>query len=283
MLASRGIQVPIVGNVYLLSRGRRPAVQQRQAGRLRGQRRVAQRGGEIFRPERTRGRSSSRSWPPSNWPCSRGWASPPATWAASPSRRPSARSSTWPRATAADDWREFIREIQFSQPDEFFLFEHDRMTGLSEPTRINPAYRRSLAEPPASKEVTLSYRVSRLVHGWRLRATRGLYGLLRRLFGRWDKKPGLLGRLAYGWSGVEAAAVRLPGMRRLQPAGLRVSLPPSRLLEERPQRALRRLGQGPLRIGRQGVFLGPRLRAVEGLRRIGAHARSAGGDLQYRS
>jgi methylenetetrahydrofolate reductase (NADPH) len=97
-----------------------------------------------------------------------------------------------------DDWRDFIREIQFSQPDEFFLFEHDRMTGLSEPTRINPAYRRSLAERPPSKEVTLSYRLSRLVHQIAFTRDRGLFGLLRRLFGHWDQKPGLLGRAAYG-------------------------------------------------------------------------------------
>ena len=45
---------------------------------------------------------------------------------------------------APDDWRQFIKEIQFSQPDEFFLFEHDPQTGLSEPTRINPEYRKSL-------------------------------------------------------------------------------------------------------------------------------------------
>ena len=31
-----------------------------------------------------------------------------------------------------DDWRDFIKEIQYSQPDEFFLFEHDPETGLSD-------------------------------------------------------------------------------------------------------------------------------------------------------
>ena len=152
-------------------------------------------------PGPTRGRSSFTNWPPSNWPSSRGWASPPATWAESPSRKPSARSSTWPRATAPTTGGSSSREIQFSQPDEFFLFEHDPQTGLSEPTRINPQYRRSLAEPPKSKEVTLNYRLSRLVHGWPSRRDRGCYGLMQRLFARWDKKPGVLGRLAYGWSG----------------------------------------------------------------------------------
>ena len=31
-----------------------------------------------------------------------------------------------------DDWREFLKEIQFSQPDEFFFFDHDRYTGMSD-------------------------------------------------------------------------------------------------------------------------------------------------------
>ena len=33
---------------------------------------------------------------------------------------------------AADDWKQFIREIQYSQPDEFFFFEHNLGTGLSD-------------------------------------------------------------------------------------------------------------------------------------------------------
>ena len=37
-----------------------------------------------------------------------------------------------------DDWRDFIREIQFSQPDEFFLFEHDPQTGLSDADADQP-------------------------------------------------------------------------------------------------------------------------------------------------
>ena len=65
---------------------------------------------------------------------------------------------------AADDWREFIKEIQFSQPDEFFLFEHDPQTGLASPDRFNPQFIASLARPPKSKEVTLNYRLSRFVH-----------------------------------------------------------------------------------------------------------------------
>ena len=108
--------------------------------------------------------------------------------------------------------------------------------------------------------------------------TRGkaLYPLLRRIFARWDKKPGFLSRMAYSLEKAsEAGDVRLPGLRRLQPARLRLPLPQAMLLEVRPQRAVRRLGRRPLRAGRQGMFLGPGLRAAEVLRRVGDRCSNA--------
>jgi methylenetetrahydrofolate reductase (NADPH) len=94
-----------------------------------------------------------------------------------------------------NDWKEFIREIQYSQPDEFFLFEHDRLTGLSDPGQINREFLKSLEKPPGSKQVTPTYRLSRLVHRLAFTRDQGLFGLMRRLFERWDKRPGVLGRL----------------------------------------------------------------------------------------
>ena len=131
-----------------------------------------------------------------------------------------------------DDWRDFIREIQFSQPDEFFLFEHDRHTCLSEPTQINPEYLQSLREPPKSKQVTLNYRLSRLVHSLAFTRDKGMYGFLRRLFAPLGQEAGLDDAAGpRGGAAIEAADVRLPGLRRLQPARLRLSLPSPRLLE----------------------------------------------------
>jgi hypothetical protein len=52
-----------------------------------------------------------------------------------------------------DDWRQFIREIQFSRPGEFFLFEHDAATGMSEPDQINPEYLQSLRKPVKPPQV----------------------------------------------------------------------------------------------------------------------------------
>ncbi len=71
-------------------------------------------------------------------------------------------------------------------------------------------------------------------------------------------------------------------MRRLQFAGVRIPLPAPLLFEVRPQRALRRFGHRAVRTGRQGMFLGPRLRAAEGLRRVGDDARAPVAHLQSR-
>jgi methylenetetrahydrofolate reductase (NADPH) len=107
----------------------------------------------------------------------------------------------------ADDWREFVKEIQFSQPDEFFLFEHDPKTGLGSPDRFNPQFVASLVRLPQSKEVTLNYRLSRFVHRLAFTPDRGLYGWMQRLFRRWDKKPGICGRAAYWLEGVSKHAL----------------------------------------------------------------------------
>jgi methylenetetrahydrofolate reductase (NADPH) len=98
---------------------------------------------------------------------------------------------------AIDDWRQFVKEIQFSQPDEFFLFEHDPQTGLASPDRFNPRFIASLARPAKSQEVTLRYRLSRFVHRLAFTRGKGLHGWMQRLFRRWDKKPGVSGRLVY--------------------------------------------------------------------------------------
>ena len=196
-LEARGIDVPVIGNVYLLEQGRGQAVPQRQAGRLRGERRAAADGSRSTPPGRTRGRSSARSWPPSSWPCSRGWASRPATSAASTSADGFGPIIDLAESYQPDDWRDFLKEIQFSQPGEFFFFDHDPYTGQSDAGRINREYLDSLRRPPKSKEVTFNYRLSRLVHGWAFTRDKALYPLLRRIYARWDRKPGFLSRMAY--------------------------------------------------------------------------------------
>lgn len=97
----------------------------------------------------------------------------------------------------ADDWRGFVKEIMFSQVDEFFLFEHDKFTGLCNDSNFNPEYLRSLKRPAKSKQVTLNYKLSRWVHGKAFTRDKALYPLLKKIYARWDRKPGFLSRMAY--------------------------------------------------------------------------------------
>ncbi len=72
-----------------------------------------------------------------------------------------------------DDWRDFLKEIQFSQPDEFFFFEHDRFTGLSDAGADQP--RVSRLAPPAGQVEAGDVQLPAFAAGytaWRLRGTR---------------------------------------------------------------------------------------------------------------
>ncbi len=85
------------------------------------------------------------------------------------------------RGYGPDDWREFARAIRFSRPGEFFVFAEDSATGLANPTRLHPDYTASLAERPATANVTYTYRFSRFVHGLMFTEHRGLWDLGARL------------------------------------------------------------------------------------------------------
>jgi methylenetetrahydrofolate reductase (NADPH) len=96
-----------------------------------------------------------------------------------------------------NDWFDFLKEIRFSRPDEFFLFEHDQETGMSGPTHINRRYLESLKKPEKTKEITLGYRISNQVHDWFFTPGKAFYPSMQRIFRRWEKRPGVLGHMAY--------------------------------------------------------------------------------------
>ena len=65
-----------------------------------------------------------------------------------------------------EDWRDFTKEICFHQPDEFYFFEPDPVTGLSS-TEINRQYlfsKRPEALKAAKRELPVSYKINRWVH-----------------------------------------------------------------------------------------------------------------------
>jgi methylenetetrahydrofolate reductase (NADPH) len=96
-----------------------------------------------------------------------------------------------------DDWKVFAKEIQFARGGEFYLFRQDPETGLGMPGRLDPGYEASLKKPRAGKYVTPGYRASRVVHSLAFTRDRGLFGLLRRIYARWDGKPGILSKVTY--------------------------------------------------------------------------------------
>jgi len=91
-----------------------------------------------------------------------------------------------------NDWKQFAKEIQFPQPDEFYLFEQDPQTGLGDPNRVNPC----LATLP--DRVDFSYRLSRWVHDKFFTPGTAGYRFMQRIYRRLDKKPGPLARAAHG-------------------------------------------------------------------------------------
>jgi methylenetetrahydrofolate reductase (NADPH) len=65
---------------------------------------------------------------------------------------------------AADDWKQFAREINYSRPGEFFYYAENGHSGLADASTLNPEYSRSLETRRPSPNVTLGYKLSRWVH-----------------------------------------------------------------------------------------------------------------------
>jgi methylenetetrahydrofolate reductase (NADPH) len=95
------------------------------------------------------------------------------------------------------DWLEFAKEIQYPQEDEFYLFECDPKTGLGDPSRLNQQYLKSISDPSKSKHVTVGYRLSRFVHDKVFTPNSPGFNLMKRMYARFDKKPGPLSHATY--------------------------------------------------------------------------------------
>jgi 5,10-methylenetetrahydrofolate reductase len=103
-----------------------------------------------------------------------------------------------------NDWKKFAREIQFTNENEFYLYEKDAGTALGDhartnpaQSRINPAYLRSVQDPPKTKQVTLNYRFSRFMHDKVFMPDTAGFRMMKRLYSRWDKKTGFLANAAH--------------------------------------------------------------------------------------
>ena len=87
----------------------------------------------------------------------------------------------------ANDWKEFAREIQYSKPDEFYLFERDEATGLGDGSRVNAAYMASLDKPAKPPGVTLAYRFTRLMHKLAFTPGKKLFPAVQQTYARLEQ------------------------------------------------------------------------------------------------
>ncbi|MDP6490909.1 MAG: methylenetetrahydrofolate reductase C-terminal domain-containing protein [Kiritimatiellia bacterium] len=85
-----------------------------------------------------------------------------------------------------DDWKIFAQELQFPVEDEFYLWEQDPETKLSDYSRMNREYLDSLLHPKSTRNVSASYRMSRMVHSAAFTREKGLYNLMKKLYGAID-------------------------------------------------------------------------------------------------
>ncbi|MBA4136054.1 MAG: methylenetetrahydrofolate reductase [Opitutus sp.] len=80
----------------------------------------------------------------------------------------------------ADAWRAFAREIRFNRPGEFFLYAEDEATGLADASRPSAAALASRARP-SSRNITFTYRFSKVMHAALFAPGRGLWNLGRKI------------------------------------------------------------------------------------------------------
>jgi len=83
-----------------------------------------------------------------------------------------------------NDWKEFAKEIQYPQENEFYLFEADPATGLGDITQLNRDYLASLKNPPKPAEVTVGYRLTRQIHEAAFTPGKGLFPQLEKVYAK---------------------------------------------------------------------------------------------------
>ena len=99
----------------------------------------------------------------------------------------------------ADDWKGLAKDIQFGCPDEFYYFERDAGTGLSS-LDLNRAYgasRTTGARRRARRQVPVAYRSSRLAHRVVFARAAPLFPVGRRLYEVLETCPRPLQNLAH--------------------------------------------------------------------------------------
>ncbi len=95
-------------------------------------------------------------------------------------------------------WKQLAQEVRFGRPGEFYYFAQDPDTGLADPSRLSPEHEASLRGRKATRNVTLTYGLSKWTHKVAFTPGKGLSGLLGRIYASSaipDQGPRLLRQL----------------------------------------------------------------------------------------
>jgi methylenetetrahydrofolate reductase (NADPH) len=90
---------------------------------------------------------------------------------------------------APNDWKQFYNELQFMQTDDFYLFEKDPVSGITNPEKINPSL---FEKGKKTKNVNLSFAVSKNFHQLLFTKNSGLYNTGKSICSKHNKAPNWL-------------------------------------------------------------------------------------------
>ncbi len=106
---------------------------------------------------------------------------------------------------APDDWKTFAKEIQYPQPNEFYLFAKDPDTGLGRGEEYSPEYESSLT-PRGRKSVRpkgyAMYAFSRIFHDHFFEPGSLAYKINRGVYGWLDKQGNAAKRFFHYWENM---------------------------------------------------------------------------------
>ena len=189
-LSLSGLDVPVISNVYVLSRG---AARAFNAGRIPGVvvtdelMALCERQGASF----DKGRSFFLELASKQVAVARGLGFRGAYLGGK--LEPSDCEEILERADkfAPQDWKEFARDLQFDCPDEFYYFERDPGTGLcsNEVNSTFVASRSRAARRHARSSVPVGYRTSRFAHSAVFDPGAPLFGFARRFYAGVERRP----------------------------------------------------------------------------------------------
>ena len=83
---------------------------------------------------------------------------------------------------AQGDWKDFAREIRYPVKDEFYYFAEDPSTGLADASRLTHTYAATRSRRGKSRNVTINYRLSKVVHDLVFTPGRRLYRWARAMY-----------------------------------------------------------------------------------------------------